>query len=214
MASNIEAPPVWVDSDSDEESSSSPQLKRRKRFEKLHGTKQSWTSSTTSTASSSSSVSVSSSSSSLSVKRLPSPPRIRHKNKNKTSTVLNFHPSRPNLYVVGDMSGGLRLCQGETVLSNVSIKEIPVRNLQFERYSKGKTVMITGRRPFYYIYDLESQKYLRYDSPMRSSDPKASLETFANSEKYVAFGGNDGVISLCCSRTRRFVRKVRVCMCS
>ena len=202
-------PALWIDSDDENSSSSSPppKLKRRKRFETIHGSsksKSSWIHSDVKSNDANATAVLSASS--LSVKRLPSPPRVRGHNKH-SSTTLNFHPSRPNLYVVGDMSGGIRLCQGSSVLSEVSIKELPVRNLAFE--PKGKTILITGRRPFYYVYDLESQKYLKYASPFLDRR-NSSLETFANSESLVAFGGNDGVISLCCSRTRRFVQKLRL----
>ena len=209
MATKNEKKRVWVDSDDEveEEKEDVSTIKRRKRFTKLHGSQESWTKVKESDDDDVGRVaSKYVSDKEFTVRRLPSPPSVKGKAK---TTTLVFHPTRPNLYVAADMSGGVRVLMTSSVLSSASISSLPVRSCEFEPVSSAKSVLLAGRRPFYYVYDLSSQKYTRHPSPLRAS-PKASLESFALSKQYIAFLGNDGRISLCCARTRRWIRDVRI----
>eukprot|EP00201_Polytomella_parva_P009423 CAMPEP_0175049890 /NCGR_PEP_ID=MMETSP0052_2-20121109/6967_1 /TAXON_ID=51329 ORGANISM="Polytomella parva, Strain SAG 63-3" /NCGR_SAMPLE_ID=MMETSP0052_2 /ASSEMBLY_ACC=CAM_ASM_000194 /LENGTH=719 /DNA_ID=CAMNT_0016314057 /DNA_START=19 /DNA_END=2175 /DNA_ORIENTATION=+ len=84
---------------------------------------------------------------------------------------------------------------------------------------KGSSVLLTGRRPFFYLYDLEAARIERVLAPKNVPAPLKSLERFAamgpgacrmTNEPLVAFYGDQGYVPLVSLRSRQAVASVKL----
>lgn len=142
----------------------------------------------------------------IDVERLPSP--MEKHDSNVTTTM--FHPDHSMLVTTG-LDRRVRIFDANpcaaskrpALLQSVVLSDMPVRSAA---YRGGNEIITTGRRPFFYTYDLTAQRVLKIPRIATPQKPK-SLETFAVSPdgKHIAFCGNDGYVIVCDGRTKKWV---------
>ncbi|KAL7748805.1 U3 snoRNP protein [Sorochytrium milnesiophthora] len=136
-------------------------------------------------------------------------------------SVCQFHPYA-NIMMTAGLDRAIRLFQaryfprvdGKTnpKLQSVIIKDLPIHNAAL--HPSGKVVTATGRRPYYYSYDLDHGAVTRVNAPFvgAAEDAMGSLENFRQSPcgKYFAFVGGSGYIALVDSHTKRSVGELKM----
>lgn len=89
-------------------------------------------------------------------------------------------------------------------------KDMPIWNSAF--HPAGHTVISTGRRKFFYTYDLESGTVIKSPGIQGRSDYDKSLENFSISPcgRYIAFLGRDGYISLVSFQSKQWIANLKM----
>ena len=72
--------------------------------------------------------------------------------------------------------------------------DLPFYSASFIQKTK---IAASGRRPFFYVFDVETAKATRIDLPGPKKDKQTSLERFAASNDTIAFSMKDGHIKCC-----------------
>jgi len=126
---------------------------------------------------------------------------------------LEFHPSGSVLMTAG-LDRKLRFFQVDGVrnkkLESLHFEDLPVHKAAFSE--EGTEVVLTGRRKFFYIYDVASAR-VDYVAGIQGRDEK-SLENFAISrgggEPAVAFLGNKGYLPLISLKTKQWMGNLKM----
>lgn len=87
----------------------------------------------------------------------------------------------------------------------MKISGLPIQHAEFT--PDGRYCVITGRRKFYYLYDLEAGDIKQVSGVRHQKDQKYSIDKFAISPSgdIVAFVSKSGVIDLVSTRTWRWI---------
>lgn len=145
----------------------------------------------------------------LELHRLRDANQVERDNKSPI-TALEFHPTAQVLFTTSE-DRRLKLYQIDgtvnPLLQSVHTPDLPITNAAF--HPSGSSVLLTGRRPFFFSYDLQSGRVIRSPRGLWSSglggndgatnDKKgASMEKFSFSPdgKYVAIAGRRGYVHL------------------
>jgi U3 small nucleolar RNA-associated protein 18 len=114
---------------------------------------------------------------------------------------VEFHPSKTDLMLTAGLDKGLRLfkLEDETrkMLQTISFEDMPLLRAAFTPWCR---VLCTGRRKYFYIYDMIKAFAQRITIQGISSTNVKSFESFAiqhnSHDPLAAFLGNDGCIPL------------------
>lgn len=145
----------------------------------------------------------------LELHRLRDANQVERDNKSPI-TALEFHPTAQVLFTTSE-DRRLKLYQIDgtvnPLLQSVHTPDLPITSAAF--HPSGSSVLMTGRRPFFFSYDLQSGRVIRsprglWSSGLGGSDALtndkngASMETFSFSPdgKYVAIAGRRGYVHL------------------
>eukprot|EP00192_Tetraselmis_astigmatica_P005278 CAMPEP_0117667692 /NCGR_PEP_ID=MMETSP0804-20121206/11119_1 /TAXON_ID=1074897 /ORGANISM="Tetraselmis astigmatica, Strain CCMP880" /LENGTH=509 /DNA_ID=CAMNT_0005475469 /DNA_START=49 /DNA_END=1578 /DNA_ORIENTATION=+ len=126
---------------------------------------------------------------------------------------LEFHPNGQLLMTAG-LDKKIRLFQVDGIrnpsVQTVHLEDCPVHQAAFA--GGGRQLVAAGRRPFFYVYDIESAKVERVSGIMGHKDK--SWESFAmspdSSSPMIAFLGNQGTIPLVSVKSRQAVGSVKM----
>eukprot|EP00892_Ulva_mutabilis_P000407 jgi/Ulvmu1/10367/UM061_0050.1 len=140
---------------------------------------------------------------------------VRERNQAVVQSV-DWHPNA-QLVMTAGYDKRLRLFTVDGVhnplVQSVFIKDMPVHQAAFA--AGGSTVIVSGRRKFFYVWDLEAQRLDRIKGLLGFDT--ASLETFAvpppavqDSKACVAFLGTDGEVGLVSMQSRQLVGTVKM----
>ena len=141
---------------------------------------------------------------------------------------LDFHPYKENILLTGGLDKTLKIFEAydkkNNLMKSIFLADLPISMAKFT--ADGKNVVITGRRPYYYSYDIEADKVLKISGLMglsRKSNrtvsastgterEEKSLERFFVSPKndYIAFTGNQGYIHLVGRSSQQFITSLRM----
>jgi len=121
---------------------------------------------------------------------------------------VQFHPTLPLMLTAGyDKTLRLFQADGQTnaKLQSVFLEDLPIRRASF--IPNSTSVIMTGRRPFYYSYDMASGQSQRVQGCGVDRELSRSLEDMCISPSgntpMMAFLAKDGYVILVDSRTRR-----------
>lgn len=145
----------------------------------------------------------------LELHRLRDANQVERDNKSPI-TALEFHPTAQVLFTTSE-DRRLKLYQIDgtvnPLLQSVHTPDLPITSAAF--HPSGSSVLMTGRRPFFFSYDLQSGRVIRsprglWSSGLGGSDGDTNdkngggLETFSFSPdgKYVAIAGRRGYVHL------------------
>ncbi|RKP07748.1 WD40-repeat-containing domain protein [Thamnocephalis sphaerospora] len=126
---------------------------------------------------------------------------------------VEFHPNGQVLLAAGP-DKTLRLFQVDgkhnDKIQSVVFKDMPISRARFDH--AGKRIVATGRRPFFYVFDVEAGQVSRVPQVRPSSASKMSPDRFEISpdDRFIAFIAKGGVIDLMSLETKRWVGDVRV----
>jgi U3 small nucleolar RNA-associated protein 18 len=89
-----------------------------------------------------------------------------------------------------------------TSLLSLHIPSLPIKTMQF--HPSGSSILLTGSRPFYYTYDLRSQRCIRSSKTLLSnasaSDPGSTYSmdktVFSPDGSVLAIAGRRGIVTL------------------
>lgn len=140
---------------------------------------------------------------------------IRERNQAVVQSI-DWHPNAQLLMTAG-YDKRLRLFNVDGVhnplVQSIFIKDMPVHQAAFA--AGGQAVIVSGRRKFFYVWDLEAQKLDRIKGLLGFD--AASLETFAvpppavqGAKACVAFLGNEGEVGLVSMQSRQLVGSVKM----
>ncbi|EDQ92370.1 uncharacterized protein MONBRDRAFT_13410, partial [Monosiga brevicollis MX1] len=120
--------------------------------------------------------------------------------------VLGFHPSAPALFTAG-MDRTLRLFQVDgkknALLQSTFLKDMPIMSAGFT--PQGNKIFLSGRRPFFYSFDLERTAVERI--PRLQGRAERSLERMwvSPDDKHLVFTGKDGALLLVSQQSRHWI---------
>eukprot|EP00658_Telonema_sp_P-2_P009309 TRINITY_DN13491_c0_g1_i1.p1 TRINITY_DN13491_c0_g1~~TRINITY_DN13491_c0_g1_i1.p1 ORF type:complete len:446 (-),score=131.39 TRINITY_DN13491_c0_g1_i1:3-1244(-) len=126
---------------------------------------------------------------------------------------VQFHPTLPILLTAG-FDKSLKLFQADgqtnTKLQSVFLEDMPIRRAAF--IPQTNSVLLTGRRPFYYVYDMGTGKTQRLQGFSIGGQKVRSLEDafVSPNGSMMAFLGKDGYMILADPRTRRHVANLKM----
>jgi U3 small nucleolar RNA-associated protein 18 len=134
---------------------------------------------------------------------------------------LVCHPLKDGLVAFGGLDKTLSLVdkKGKHV-KNLYLPDLPIRKLQFT--ADGQQILITGRRPYYYCYDLTQDKTVRIpclsgligaagnrnlDVKESKQDILSTMERFVMSpdNRYFALSGKQGYIHVVSRQSRELI---------
>lgn len=144
--------------------------------------------------------------------------RLQDANKNgyTNGSVLSmaFHPHQTNILMTAGMDKTLRLFQVDGKVNPkiqfVHIKNFPVHSAKFT--PDGSKIYLSGRRPFYYTFDMECGRLVKVPGLIGGRRGIPSFERFSISPNshWIAFSGAGGIVSIVEESTRRFFADVKV----
>ncbi|CAI2168790.1 11953_t:CDS:10 [Funneliformis geosporum] len=124
---------------------------------------------------------------------------------------LKFHPNSQVLMTAG-IDKTIRLFQIDGVknpkIQSVFFNDLPILKAEFN--PSGSEIIATGRRKYFYIYNIEAGNVDRSHGIFGSEDK--SLENFSISPcgKYIVFVGNNGYLTLVSYQTKQWVGKFKM----
>ncbi|KAH9260186.1 hypothetical protein BASA81_001355 [Batrachochytrium salamandrivorans] len=116
---------------------------------------------------------------------------------------LDWHSHSSNVFLTGGMDKTLRLFQlsgrkENKPVQSVYFADLPISCAQFCE----SEVIVTGRRPYYYAYDVEAGKLSKVQGILGRRLDKQPIHTFATKPRQHAFVLNNGYVSIVDSRSR------------
>ena len=133
---------------------------------------------------------------------------------------VEFHPQMGHLMMTAGLDKKLKLFQVDGVrnprVSSIILEDCPIHKASFAM--GGRQIIATGRRPFFYIYDVTASKVERIEGPrIGSPSGKSSLESFAvspgdesSSNPVAAFLGDQGFIQLVSLKSKQWVGSLKM----
>ncbi|CAG8630153.1 4732_t:CDS:2 [Funneliformis caledonium] len=124
---------------------------------------------------------------------------------------LKFHPNSQVLMTAG-IDKTIKLFQIDGVknpkIQSVFFNDLPILKAEFN--PSGSEIIATGRRKYFYIYNIEAGNVDRSQGIFGSEDK--SLENFSISPcgKYIVFVGNNGYLTLVSYQTKQWVGKFKM----
>ncbi|KAF9410139.1 U3 snoRNP protein [Podila epigama] len=124
---------------------------------------------------------------------------------------VEFHPNSQMLLTAG-FDRTLRLFQIDgklnPMMQSIFFKDLPINKAAFS--VSGNSIITAGRRPYYYVYDIEDGKVDR--SKGVHNRKEKSLEKFSLSPcgRWIAFLGRDGYIMIVNSSTRLWIKNLKM----
>ncbi|KAJ3157588.1 U3 snoRNP protein [Geranomyces michiganensis] len=124
---------------------------------------------------------------------------------------VQFHPKAPVL-LTGGFDKTLRLFQVDgkvnPKLQSVYIKDLPIVKASFT--PDGNEIVISGRRNFFYTYDVEKGVVNRI-SRIRGHDEENLSQSFVSPDnKYLVFAGRDGRIMVLSNATKQWIGDLKM----
>ena len=142
--------------------------------------------------------------------------RLKDANKNGVSKAtissVRFHREKTQLMMTAGLDKTLRLfsVDGEHnhKIQSVFIRDLPIVSGEF--FPTRNEIILAGRRPFFYVYDLVSGNIVKV--PKILGRKEKSFERFVASPNgdYLAFQGNDGYIVLLSGKTKQWVANLKM----
>eukprot|EP00939_MAST-03C_sp_MAST-3C-sp1_P001300 g1300.t1 len=121
---------------------------------------------------------------------------------------VEFHPRR-SILLTGGFDRKLRLFEidgrDNNLIQSVVLSDMPIHRAYFSG-SEGSEILCTGRRPFFYYYDLVAGRVVKVPR-IAGPHKQKSLENFAVSPngEYIAFLGADGYLVICSGKTKKWL---------
>ena len=142
---------------------------------------------------------------------------------------VDFHPFKENWMLTGGLDKTLKIFEfhdkSSVLKQSVYFADLPISMAKFT--ADGSHVIVTGRRPYYYVYDIQAEKAVKITGLMmgfcrqsnRTISPAApskkeekTFERFFVSPKndYLAFTGSDGYVHLVRRTSQQWVTSLRM----
>lgn len=132
---------------------------------------------------------------------------------------VEFHPHMGQLMMTAGLDKKLKLFQIDGVrnpqVSSIFLEDCPIHKASFAM--GGRQIIATGRRPFFYIYDVTASKIDRIQGPRIGGSVMSSLESFAvsstgdeSSQSVAAFLGDQGLIQLVSLKSKQWVANLKM----
>ncbi|KAJ3381741.1 U3 snoRNP protein [Entophlyctis sp. JEL0112] len=122
-----------------------------------------------------------------------------------------FHPNAPVLLTAGwDRTLRLFHVDGKfnPKLQSVFFKDMPIHSAGFS--ADGRQVVVTGRRKFFYVYDVEAGQAERIAAIRGREEKSFERCTASPCGKYLAFLGRNGYIILVSGRSKQWIANLRM----
>jgi len=125
---------------------------------------------------------------------------------------VRFNHVTPQLMLTAGFDKTLRLFsidgKKNPKVKSVFIRDLPITTAEFSHLNG--EIILAGRRPFFYTYDLESGNMMKV--PRIMGRKEKSFEKFAISPdgKYIAFVGNNGYIVLVSGKTKQWISNLKM----
>ena len=130
---------------------------------------------------------------------------------------VKFHPRAPVLFTAG-FDKSLRLFQIDgkvnPKLQSIHFKDLTIFNAHFS--ANGSQVILTGRKPYFYVYDLASGQVDRifgirgHKFNLGRSEKTFEKALVSPCNKYIAILGQDGYILLLSMQTKQWVKSLKM----
>lgn len=136
----------------------------------------------------------------------------QHEPAKATVRAVSFHPEG-ELLLTGGFDKTLRLFQVDGVRNNkvhsIFFSDLPITNAMF---TAPEQAVITGRRPFFYSYDVPTGKIQKIPRIFSSGRAEKHLETFAASPdgRWLAFAGDGGYVLLVSSKSKQWAAEFKL----
>jgi U3 small nucleolar RNA-associated protein 18 len=129
---------------------------------------------------------------------------------------VEFHPYMGQLMTTAGLDKKLKLFQVDGVrnprVSSIFLEDCPIHKASFAM--DGKQIIATGRRPFFYLFDVAASKIDRIQGPRIGGSVMSSLESFAVSagegSSLTAFLGDQGLIQLVSLKSKQWIANLKM----
>ncbi|CAG8434057.1 10724_t:CDS:10 [Ambispora gerdemannii] len=124
---------------------------------------------------------------------------------------VSFHPNAQMLMTAGfDMN--LRLFQIDGKINqkiqSVYIKDMPIFHAEFN--STGTEIIASGRRPFFYVYDIEAGHIEKSNRIHGRQQDKYEHFRVSPCGRYIVFVGRDGFLNLISYQTKQWIANMKI----
>lgn len=143
--------------------------------------------------------------------------RLRDANSTKPAhsiiTSLEFHPEHPEVLMTSSLDRNVSLFQidgkNNAHVTSVLFHDLPVYSAKF--VSNGDEIVVTGRRPFFYSYDVPSGKTSRIDRIIGREERAYPKFCTSKDGKYLAlYGGGGPEAVILSAQTKQLVSTLRM----
>lgn len=125
---------------------------------------------------------------------------------------LEFHPRINNLVHASGMDKSLHLFKIDGTFSNkvfsAKFQDMPVVSSRFS--ADGSEIIALGRRPFFYNFDLESQKVIRSNGVKGRHETEWSGPCYSACGKYLFLCGADGNIVVLSAKNKQWLTNLKM----
>ena len=130
---------------------------------------------------------------------------------NASIQALQFHPTS-QLLLTGGFDKSLRLFHVDgkknAHVQSVFLADMPIRSANFT--PDGNQVLISGRRKFFYVYDVAAGRVEKINGLIGRSEKSLERSFVSPDNKYFAFLGNDGYTMLASTQTRQWIGDLKM----
>ena len=125
---------------------------------------------------------------------------------------VRFSHVTPQLMLTAGFDKTLRLFsidgKKNPKVQSVFIRDMPITTAEF-LHANGE-VVLAGRRPFFYTYDLESGNMMKVPRILGRKEKSFERFTISPDGKYIAFVGNNGYIVLVSGKTKQWIANLKM----
>eukprot|EP01147_Barroeca_monosierra_P004842 gene4842-8682_t len=125
--------------------------------------------------------------------------------------IIDFHPSAPALLTAG-LDKTLRIFhvdgRSNKLMSSTYIKNLPMYSAFFS--PDGSEIVMSGRRPFFYSFDLTTGKIIRIKGITGRKENSLERMWISPDNQFITFTGRDGHMLLLSQKTKQLIGTLKM----
>lgn len=132
-------------------------------------------------------------------------------------TTLEFHPSHPEVLMTASLDHHISLYQidgkNNAHITSVLFPDLPIYSASIINAQSNDEIIVTGRRPFFYTYDIATGTTSRVDRIIAREEHAYPKLCKSPDDKYIAlYGGGGSEIVVISAHTKQLVTSFRMSM--
>jgi len=123
-----------------------------------------------------------------------------------------FHPNNPKLLFTAGFDKTLRLFEIDGIhnrkLHSVFFSDLPIYSAEYT--SEGREIIVTGRRKFFYCYDIAQGEIKKVQRVIGHEEKSLEKMIVSPDNKLIAILGNDGFIIMLSNQTKQWIFDLKI----